>query len=502
MSSVAFAPGEIIANRYQLVSKLGEGGMGSVWRAEHVTLRSPVALKFIEASIAQNEEATSRFMREAQSAAALRSTHVVQIFDYGIDRDVPYIAMELLVGDSLRERMDKVRLTPRQLIEVMSQVCRAMSKAHEAGVVHRDLKPDNIFLVSEDDQEICKVLDFGIAKVSNNGLNGVSSATRTGAIMGTPYYMSPEQAQGNRTVDYRADLWALAIIVFECVTGSVPFQSEALGDLILRICVRPIPKPSEFGPVPPGFDEWFERAADRDPTQRFQSAREFAESLRLVLAQSPGDLAGEGSSAPQPWGQTPFPGGGEVPGGYQSAPGFRLTTNGSAAAELVQSSPALQPEASGDQAKQRSSAWKFGVAAAALLGVVVVGLGLYAVTRPHGPATELTAQAAAGGSVEVPTAPSAVVAEPSVLPEEASAAAEPAPAPGSASAAQGAPGPGATASKVALKPQPAKPSGASPSARPTAAQPTAAKPTAAKPTAASTTTKEPPKPGVFEDRKW
>lgn len=487
MSSVAFTPGEVIANRYQLISKLGEGGMGSVWRAEHVTLRSPVALKFIEASIAQSEEASARFMREAQSAAALRSTHVVQIFDYGIDRDVPYIAMELLVGDSLRDRMDKVRLAPRQLADVMTQVCRAMSKAHEAGVVHRDLKPDNIFLVSEDDQEICKVLDFGIAKVSDNGLNGVSSATRTGTIMGTPYYMSPEQAQGNRTVDYRADLWALAIIVFECVTGSVPFQSDALGDLILRICVRPIPRPSELGPVPPGFDEWFERASNRDPTLRFQSAREFADSLRMVLGVSFSDVAGAGSSAAQPWGQTPFPGAHSATPDAAPAPGFRLTTNGHAAAALGQSSAALrQSEPPITSASPGGSAWKLWLGAAALISVSVLALGIYAVAQPRASAPAVAQAPSAGAALEAPSAP------PAAPPEVA-----PAPPTSSVSVEQAAPAPSAVASKPAAqvkhtanakgKPPPTTPSG--PTKPPVASAPPPAKEPAAKPAA-------------FEDRKW
>src|SRR5215472_10547433 len=150
------------------------------------------------------------------------------------------------------------------------------------GIVHRDLKPDNIFLVKDDDREIVKVLDFGIAKANKNTLEG--SNTKTGAMLGTPYYMSPEQAQGTKAVDSRSDLWSLAVIVFQCVTGKLPFESDALGDLLVKIIVAPVPVPSQVNAdVPPGFDQWFAKASCREPTQRFQTAREFAEALSLVF---------------------------------------------------------------------------------------------------------------------------------------------------------------------------------------------------------------------------
>src|SRR6185503_10771840 len=155
-------------------------------------------------------------MREAQSAAALRSPHVVQILDFGADNGVPYIAMELLDGESLAARIERTRgLSPGETANIIAQVSRAVVKAHEAGIVHRDLKPDNIFVVRNDEEEVAKVLDFGIAKASNVFGVTTGSATRTGAILGTPYYMSPEQAEGNRQVDHRTDLWALGVIAFE-----------------------------------------------------------------------------------------------------------------------------------------------------------------------------------------------------------------------------------------------------------------------------------------------
>jgi serine/threonine-protein kinase len=286
----------VVADRFKLARMIGQGGMGSVWQATDLRLSTQCALKFIEGELANMAEAQARFQREAQAAAQLRSPHVVQIFDHGVWQGHPYIAMELLDGEDLGKRIASQgrgnggRLSLGVVNAVVQQVCRALSKAHAAGVVHRDLKPDNIFLVTDDDREIVKILDFGVAKSSVHGIDG--SNTKTGAMLGTPYYMSPEQAQGIKTVDSRSDLWSLAIIVFQCLTGRLPFESEALGDLLVKIIVNPIPVPSTFHPaLPKSFDEWWGRAADRNPDHRFQTAKAFAESLAVALGQAaPADM--------------------------------------------------------------------------------------------------------------------------------------------------------------------------------------------------------------------
>ena len=299
-------PGSVIAGRYHLTAQLGQGGMGSVWRAEHLTLRSPVAVKLIDPAIAGRRETLERFQAEAQAAAALRSPHVVQILDYGIDdnlRSVPYIVMELLEGESLAARLERVgRLPPAETARFVTTMSHAPSPARRrARIVHRDLKPENVFLVRNDDQDLAKVLDFGIAKTAtprgpSGGAMSGKGPTRTGSILGTPGYMSPEQAQGTKTLDGRSDVWSLGVIVFECVVGQAPFESEALGDLLLRICMHPLPVPSQIAPVPPGFDAWFAHAVlPSRSSQRFQSAKELAEALRAVLL--PDALApGSGSS--------------------------------------------------------------------------------------------------------------------------------------------------------------------------------------------------------------
>ncbi|MGC4067759.1 MAG: serine/threonine-protein kinase [Polyangiaceae bacterium] len=231
--------GRVLAEKYLLIERLGEGGFGSIWRAEHQVLKSPVAVKLIDLEVARREGAVERFLREAQATAALRSPHVVQILDYGLDHrdeggticEQPFIVMELLEGENLAERIARIgALSPLDVVRVVTHVARAMSRAHELGIVHRDLKPENIFLVSNGDEEIAKVLDFGVAKIASPmDLRG-ETYTQTGSLVGTPYYMSPEQAQGNKTVDHRSDLWALGVIAFEMLTGKRPFDSDALGD--------------------------------------------------------------------------------------------------------------------------------------------------------------------------------------------------------------------------------------------------------------------------------
>jgi serine/threonine protein kinase len=278
--------GQIIAGKYRLQELLGRGGMGSVWRCDHLSLMSSIAVKIIKPEVARNPNSVARFMREAKAAAMLRSPHIIQILDHGLDGKIAYIAMELLEGVSLLRRIKNERkLSAAETSTIMTHVGRAMQKAHDVGVIHRDLKPDNIFLVENDDEVIAKVLDFGIAKSALFALNatGESPQTQTGALLGTPYYMSPEQATGQKDVDHRSDLWALGVITFECLIGRRPYQSDSLGDLVLQICSRAQPVPSHCGRVPPGFDEWFARAQKRDPDERFQSSKDMTRALRDVL---------------------------------------------------------------------------------------------------------------------------------------------------------------------------------------------------------------------------
>ncbi|MGO8998306.1 MAG: serine/threonine-protein kinase [Polyangiaceae bacterium] len=276
----------VIAERFRLTRVIGRGGMGTVWQATNVRLDVPCAIKFIEGEHIGDAVALARFEREAKAAAQIRSAHVVQILDHGTFRGRPYIAMELLEGEDLGRRLRRtLKMSPRDVAAIVTHVCRALSKAHGMEIVHRDLKPENIFLAWDDDREIAKVLDFGIAKRVQAD---IPSHTTEGAMLGTPVYMSPEQAQGAKGVDYRSDLWALAVIAFRCLTGVLPFRSESLADLLVKIIVHPLPVPSQITvDVPPGFDAWWARAASRDPNRRFQSAKELAQTLVDALGVPP-----------------------------------------------------------------------------------------------------------------------------------------------------------------------------------------------------------------------
>lgn len=282
--------GMLLAGKYRVEALIGRGGMGTVWRAQHLGLNAPIAVKLLDlADFHGSPGALNRFHLEAHAAASIRSPHVVQIFDHGIDEatGAPFIAMELLEGESLAQRLSRAgRIAPAEVAHVFTHVARALSRAHEAQIVHRDLKPDNVFLVRNEDEEIAKVLDFGIAKAHAQDLN-VDSATRTGAVMGTAHYMSPEQISGSKTVDFRTDIWALGVMACECLTGVRPFDAETIGGLALKICVGPIPNPSSFAAVPAGFDDWFARITQREPAQRFASAREAADALRSLCLADP-----------------------------------------------------------------------------------------------------------------------------------------------------------------------------------------------------------------------
>jgi len=281
----------LVAGKYEVLRLIGRGGMGSVWEGRHASLGTKVAIKFIDQEFADSKEAQSRFVTEARAAAKLESRHAIHIFDHGVTDDGrPYMVMELLTGEPLDKRLERLgRLTLQETARILVQCCRALQRAHASGIIHRDLKPENIFLVrapddEEHDQDTAKVLDFGIAKIKPGpGEKGLTSSTKTGAVLGTPYYMAPEQARGLRTIDHRADLWSLGIIAYKCVTGVLPFEGESVGDLLVKICTAPPPTPSLTTPgLPPAFDAWFARTMEREPERRFQSATELAEALAIA----------------------------------------------------------------------------------------------------------------------------------------------------------------------------------------------------------------------------
>ncbi len=230
--------GTVVAERFRLDSELGKGGMGSVWSATHLVTRKKVALKFMHANSA---ELTARFVREAQTASAVRHPNVVEIHDVlSLPDGTPLMVMEMLTGESLASRLARERrLSPTDTAFIFGPVVSAVAAAHAAGIVHRDLKPDNIFLAEyAGSAPVPKVLDFGIAKlVAQNAGPSESALTRTGSLLGTPYYMSPEQVFGEKDVDVRADIWSLGVILYECVCGQRPFEGDNFGQLLKAVTI-------------------------------------------------------------------------------------------------------------------------------------------------------------------------------------------------------------------------------------------------------------------------
>ena len=236
------APGQVIAGRFRLVQMLGQGGMACVWVAQHLTLKVHVAIKFMDGAFAAGDEtALKRFNQEATAAAAIQSPYVVKILDYGNDSaSRPYLAMELLRGEDLDHRLERGGPLPVEVVQqIVTEACKGLSSAHAEGVVHRDLKPENIFLCKEPEGFSAKILDFGIARATHE-LATRGNLTITGQLLGTPMYMSPEQALGKKDVDFRSDLYSLAVVAFQCLTGATPYEeSETVGEIIVSITTRP-----------------------------------------------------------------------------------------------------------------------------------------------------------------------------------------------------------------------------------------------------------------------
>jgi serine/threonine-protein kinase len=284
--------GTVIDGKYRIERLIGRGGMGTVWLARHVDLGSSLAVKLIRPSFAAKADARKRFEIEARAAAQVNSPHAVRVYDYGVtSTGIPYIVMEYLEGQSLAEAIiERGHLSVPEIAKIVSQAARALEKAHARGIVHRDLKPDNFFLatnaenVSDTEPYIVKLVDFGIAKLldldGQGAGHGISGPTQTGMVIGTPTFMSPEQLTEGGEPDALMDVWAMGVTVFAAAVGRLPFEGEVLGDIVLQVCVEPLPVPSKLVPsVTPAFDQWFYKACSRDRKKRFQSVSEMAAAL-------------------------------------------------------------------------------------------------------------------------------------------------------------------------------------------------------------------------------
>lgn len=279
------APGQVVADRYRLDRRIGQGGMGSVWAASHMVTRRAVALKFLRRS-EESEESRRRFLREARAASAVSHPNVVEVLDFlEVSEGSPVLVLELLEGESLTGRLARVgKLSVAQTAEIMSAVVSAVGAAHAEGIIHRDLKPDNIFLQRErGGGSVVKVLDFGIAKVTmlDDDTRKDAGLTHTGAILGTPVYMSPEQVFAEADLDHRADIWALGIILYRCLSGIVPTEAPSVGQVYKIIVAGSIAPLREVAPhVPPELAALIDGMLSRDRSARPSDLRPVLQVLQ------------------------------------------------------------------------------------------------------------------------------------------------------------------------------------------------------------------------------
>jgi serine/threonine-protein kinase len=275
------ALGECVDGKYRITELLAMGGMGVVYGAWHSKLDCPVALKVIRPELCTDPEFLRRFSEEARSAALLRGEHVAEVLDFGCsDRGLPYLVFERLEGSDLRTILTQAgRLPTSRALQYVAQACEALNEAHALGVVHRDVKPENLFVARRADGRLClKVLDFGIAKRACAGFT-----TQAGRGLGSPYYMSPEQLTETTQVDRRTDIWSLGVVLFELVTGECPFTGGTPTEIGARVLSAPVPSIVSRGIPAPDVDALIARCLERDPAKRFATAEELGLALRAAL---------------------------------------------------------------------------------------------------------------------------------------------------------------------------------------------------------------------------
>lgn len=278
--------GTLVDNKYLIEALLGEGGMGHVYRARHMRMGKMFAIKLIHAELAHVDEIAKRFKREARSSSLLNNPHCISVTDFGefgeANNRQLFLAMELLEGEELDQRLSREKIiSPKKVVAITIQILKGLGHAHEQGIVHRDLKPENIFLVSHDgNRDFVKILDFGIAKMADGGTD-TDNLTKTGVVFGTPKYLSPEQALGDK-IDHRSDLYAVGIILFEMLTGAPPFRAKTAMDTMAMHLTTPPPKLSEYGNFPKNLQNIVLKAMAKKPDERYEDAAAFIAALDAV----------------------------------------------------------------------------------------------------------------------------------------------------------------------------------------------------------------------------
>ena len=273
--------GTVLDERYQVVAVIGQGGMGTVYEAKHLTIGRMVALKVLKPENAQKPDAIARLRHEARIVSQLGHPNICEVFDIGQLTDgTPYLVMERLRGKTLAERIQEGEpINVVDLVEVVTQVLAGLETAHKKNIIHRDMKPDNIFLAERASGIVAKILDFGISKATVPE-EQPHHLTRTGMVMGTPYYMAPEQAMGERALDGRVDVWGVGICLFEALTGRRPFVAKNYNALLVQILTVPTPSVRAIrADVPQALATVIERALEKRREQRYQTARDLADAL-------------------------------------------------------------------------------------------------------------------------------------------------------------------------------------------------------------------------------
>jgi hypothetical protein len=476
---MALNVGELVEGKYRVVRMIGEGGMGAVYEGENLRINRRVAIKTLHSAYTQNKDVIQRFEREAQAAGRIGNDHIIEVLDLGTlaDGDT-FMVMEFLDGEPLGGRIQRMgRLTAPQAAPLVHQILIGLGAAHNAGIIHRDLKPDNIFILKEKAgrQDFVKLIDFGISKFQPLSGDGMKM-TRTGAVMGTPYYMSPEQASGSTEVDHRSDIYSVGVILYEAVTGRVPFEAATFNQLMFKIVLSEVPPVQSIVPdLDPGFATLIGKAMARDINARFQTCGEFRQAVEawmqtgLAVAVPP-DMGG---SAYLPDGSRASMVG--VPGlaGITGAHMALGQSNAGATGSMAQSTTGAGTWAASQPGVQKKSAAPL---LAAIAGMAVVlgggGFAAYALLGGKGEASPATDPSAASAQapVSAPSAPPEPVATAKVEPPPATTASAAPSTPPSASAAPEA----SAAPAVPAAPRPAV-------ARPSAPKPAAPKPDAKKP---------------------
>lgn len=287
-SQAAIAPGQVIGERYLVGELLGGGGMGVVYAGTHVLLGTPIAIKLIHAELRDDVEAVQRFVNEARATAKLKGEHIARVFDVGLlDSREPYLVMEQLEGVALDHYLhERGPLSVGEAVDIVLQACEGLAEAHAAGLVHRDIKPANLFLARRPDGLLSlKILDFGIAK-QRVGSPHAPALTDPGKSLGSPWYMSPEQMLTPASVDERADVWSLGVLLFELLTGQRPFEGENVPQVCANVLTASVPALERYrSDLPPALDAVVQRCLEKEPARRFAGVAELARALGSVVAE-------------------------------------------------------------------------------------------------------------------------------------------------------------------------------------------------------------------------